>query len=336
MTYQRIQIPRFYVDTPNWLVSRGIATSEFACKTGSDLIDHDGTFVDEELFDMNPSNQVVFSTSDSSATRADHVMFVIDKQATDIPTNFIAILNHNMASADAKFLGATSSSDITSVNPTAETSTTVLNGTESSDIFTPVTNGDSIITFDTADSNRYIAVHFEGASSNTFSSSNDLKIGCILVGEYFDMPLAPDLQVTRSVSFGNDIMETPAGQRFSQARWLEGNQSSTTQSGQPFRNATSPTSQRLGGRTAYNMNFSFLDDDDLTTSNIATDSATDSFYNMVWNRTGGSHIPFIFTPDSTSTTAGDYIFSRFAQNEWSSQQVASRVFSTSLNIIEEF
>ena len=182
MTFQRIQTPRFYVDTINWLVSRGVATTEFACKTGSDLIDHDNTFVDAELFDMNPANQVVFSTSDSSATRADHVMFVIDKQATDIPTNFVAILNHNLDSASGKFRVATSSSDITSVDPTAEASASVLNSADSSNIFTPATDGDSIVTFDTADSNRYVAVQFEGDS--TFSSSNDLKVGCILIGEY--------------------------------------------------------------------------------------------------------------------------------------------------------
>ena len=335
MTYQRIQTPRFYVDTINWLISRGVASSEFAIYHAiSDTINHDATHVDEELFDMNPANQVVFSTSDSSATRADHVLFAIDKQVTDIPTNFVAILNHNMDSAEGKFRVSTSSSAITSIDPTAEASASVLNAADSSNIFTPATDGDSIITFDTADTNRHLMVQFEGDS--TFSSSNDLKIGCILIGEYFDMPLAPDMKVTRAVSFGNDIMETPSGRRFSQAKWLEGNQSSTTQSGQPFKSAGTPTHQRFGGRTKFDMNFSFLSDDDLTTSDISTDSATDSFYNMVWNRTGGSHIPFVFTPDGSSTTNGDYIFARFGQDEWASQQVASNVYSTALSVIEEF
>ena len=335
MTYQRIQTPRFYIDTTSWLVSRGVASTEFDVPSaGANLIDHDATHVDEELFDMNPANQVIFSTSDSSATRADHVMFVIDKQVTDIPTNFVAVLNHNMDSASGKFRIATSTNAITAADPSAVACSSVLNAADSSDIFTPATDGDSIVTLDSASSSRYIAIQFEGDS--TFSASNDLKIGCILIGEYFDMPLAPDLQVTRSVSFANDIMETPAGRRFSQAKWLEGNQSSTTQSGQPFRTAGTPTHQRFGGRTQYNMSFSFLDDDDLTTSDISTDSATDSFYNLVWNRTGGSHIPFIFTPDKTSTTAGDHLFARFGQDEWSSQQVASNVYSTALSVIEEF
>ena len=84
------------------------------------------------------------------------------------------------------------------------------------------------------------------------------------------------------------------------------------------------------------MNFSYLTDTDLISEDVSTATDTDSFYNMVWNRTGGSHIPFVFTPDGSSTTNGDYIFARFGQDEWSSQQVASNVFSTSLSVIEEF
>ena len=335
MTYQRIQTPRFYIDTINWLISRGIATTEFACKTGSDLIDHDSGFVDAELFDMNPSNQVVFSTSDSSATRADHVLFVADKQATSISTNFVAILNHNMNSATAKFRVATSGSDITAADPTAEACATVLNAADSSNIFTPSSDGDSIVTFDSADTNRYVSVQFEGAS--TFSSSNDLKIGAILIGRYFDSPVSPDLQVSRSVSYdGVDLLETPAGKRFSQARWLEGNESSSTQSGQPFRSKGTDTSLRFGGRTNYQITFSYLNDDDIEVSDISTNSDSDTFHNTVWNRTSGGHIPFVFTTDKSSTTNGDYLFARFGQNSLSLSQIANNVWSSSFSVNEEF
>ena len=333
-TYQRIQTPRFYIDTTNWLVSRGVATSEFACKTGGDLIDHDSGFVDEELFDMNPANQVTFSTKDSSATRADHVMFVIDKQASGISTNYVAILNHNLQGCTGKFRIGSSASDITAIDPTAVACAEVINATDSSNIFTPANDGDSIIKFDSASTDRYIAIQFEGDS--TFGTLYDLKVGCILIGEYYDMPLAPDLTVTRAVSFGNDIMETPAGKRFSGAKWLEGNASSSTQSGQPFRSKGTSTSLRFGGRMRYQMAFSYLNDSDLTNSDISTSSDTDSFYNMVWNRTGGSHLPFIFTPDKDTSTVGDYLFARFGQDEWGTQQVASNVYSTSLAIAEEF
>lgn len=334
MTFQRIQTPRFYVDHINWLISRGIAPSEFTMVTGSDLIDHDSGFVDAELFDMNPSRQVVFSTSDSSTTRADHLLFTIDKQATSIGTDFIAILNHNLKSANAQFYMHSSTSAITSVNPANHSAAPILNASESSDIFTPASDGDSIIELSSI-TNRFVALQIEGVSS-AFSSSNDVKIGAILIGKKFDMPTSPDLGVVRSVEYGNDILETPAGKRFSQARFLEGNLSSTTQSGQPFRSVGTNAYMRFGGRTQYDLNFSFVSDENLTSSNLANLGEDGTFINDVWNKTGGSHIPFIFTPDSTSTTAGDYLFARFGQNVFTSTQVASRVFNTSLSIVEEF
>ena len=70
---------------------------------------------------------------------------------------------------------------------TASACTSVLNATDSSDIFTPATDGDSIVTLDSASTNRYVAVQFEGSNSGEFSSSNDLKIGCILIGSKFDI-----------------------------------------------------------------------------------------------------------------------------------------------------
>ena len=338
-TYQRIQTPRFYIDTTNWLVSRGVATSEFACKTGGDLIDHDSGFVDEELFDMNPANQVSFSTTgavNGSPNRGEHVLFTIDKQTAGISTNFVAILNHNMSTAQGKFRVAASASDITAADPTAVACTEVINATDSSNIFTPANDGDSIVKFVSASTLRYIAVQIEGSNSNNFNGSTPLRMACILIGAYYDMPHTPDLAVTRAVSFGNDIMETPAGKRFSGAKWLEGNASSSTQSGQPFRSKGTSTSLRFGGRMRYQMAFSYLNDSDLTNSDISTSSDTDSFYNMVWNRTGGSHLPFIFTPDKDTSTVGDYLFARFGQDEWGTQQVASNVYSTSLAIAEEF
>tara|TARA_B100000424_G_scaffold152942_2_gene116823 strand:- start:9980 stop:10984 length:1005 start_codon:yes stop_codon:yes gene_type:complete len=334
MTYSRIQTPRFYVDHINWLISRGVSPDQFAMATGSNLIDHDASFVDAELFDMNPSRQVVFSTSDSSGTRADHLLFVIDKQATNIATDFVAILNHNLNSANAQFFIHSSSSDITSADPANHSAAPILNATESSDIFTPTSDGDSIIELSSV-TNRYVAIQIQGVSS-AFSSSNDVKIGSIMIGKKFDMPISPDLNVTRNISFGNDIMETPAGKRFSQARFLEGNLSSSTQTGQPFRTKGTSGSLRFGGRSSFQMNFSFISDENLVNSDISTQSTDSTFLNDVWNRTGGSHIPFIFTPDGSSTTNGDYLFARFDQDTLSLSQVASNVFSTSLGISEEF
>ena len=338
MTYSRILTPRFYIDTPNWLMSRGVAADQFAVKTGSDLIDHDSDFVDAELFDMKPANQVVFSTKDSSATRADHVLIVIDKQATSLPTDFVAILNHNCNSADAKFRIAGSGSDITAIDPTAVACSELFNADDSSDIFTPDNDGDSIVTFGSASNARYIAIQFEGSDSGSFDSTNDLKIGCLVFGEFYTMNNSPDLSVKRSISFdGVDVVESTGGKRFSNASWLEGNQTATTQSGQPFRHEGTSYVGRQGGRMSYDMNFSYMADTNLLPESMTTSSWTgESVFGDVWNRTGGRLTPFIFTPDSTSTTAGDYMFGRFSHDSLNLSQVAHNTWNVSVSIDEEF
>ena len=63
-------------------MSRGVASTEFVVKTGSNLINHDDGFVDAELFNMKPNYQVVFSTRDDPTTREDHVLIVFDTQGT--------------------------------------------------------------------------------------------------------------------------------------------------------------------------------------------------------------------------------------------------------------
>ena len=52
--------------------------------------------------------------------------------------------------------------------------------------------------------------------------------------------------------------------------------------------------------------------------------------------TNGSHIPFVFTTDGTSTSESDYLFARFGQNSFDMTQVAPDVFNVSMRIEEEF
>jgi len=64
--------------------------------------------------------------------------------------------------------------------------------------------------------------------------------------------------------------------------------------------------------------------------------ADDTVVSDIWNYTHGSHIPFIFTQDGTSTDESDYLFARFAQDSLSMTQVAPDVFDVSMKIEEEF
>ena len=339
MTHQRIVSPKFYTDIINSMIARGYASSNFtvqATNTGNHFVGiKSGGGVVQELFDMNPQKRVTFETATDSTSKEDHVLLNLDF-GTPIPLSFVAILNHNMKTATAEFFSCGASSAIT-LDDTSDkiASTEVINADNSSNVFTPDNDGDSIITFNANQNFQHFGIQIGGTSS-AFSST-DLKIGQIVIGMAFELTASPDLNVSKSISYGNDIMETPAGKKFSSARFLEGFSSSDTTAGQPFRNKGTNTALRFGGRTQYDLNYSFVNDTDLTSSDISTNNhASFDFYNAVWNKTNGSHIPFIFTPDSASTTVGDYLYARFGQNQLQTTQVASRVFNTSLSIIEEF
>ena len=65
----------------------------------------------------------------------------------------------------------------------------------------------------------------------------------------------------------------------------------------------------------------------------------DAVVEDIWNKTSGSHLPFIFSIDKDSEGAdaeSEHIFARFAQNSMDMTQVASDVWNCSMRIEEEF
>jgi len=343
MANMNISTPRFYPDIVNFLMSRGLGQDgNFDVITGSNLIGVQ-TGSEAELFDMRPLNKVDFNTS---AATSDHVLVNIDTQSTSTKKSFVAILNHNMASADAKVLIKASNTEsyVQAVNMGSATSMVnpvqVVNADAiGSSIVIPATDGSTIVRFDES-ALRYWGIQFEGNSSNTFSST-DLFVGCILIGEYYDMPHAPDLNVTRMISYNrlNDLQESHGGQRFSNLKSYGRTAESTSKS--PFTTASNGYDSQ-GGRLIYDMNFSFINSTDLMPDEYDIIADDDNFVDDVWNKTNGNHIPFIFSIDKDSegdnadNAESEHIFGRFANNSLDMQQVAPNVFNVSLTVEEEF
>ena len=340
MANMNIGTPRFYTDHINFLMSRGIGQDgNFDVITGSNLIGVQ-TGSEAELFDMRPLNKVDFNTS---AATSDHVLINIDTQSATSKKSYVAILNHNMASADAKVLikGSNTESHVQAVDmgsaTAMDTPAEVVNAdTISSSIVTPATDGSTIIRFN-EQSLRYWGIQFEGNSSNTFSST-DLFVGCIMIGEYYEMPHAPDLAVTRMISYNrmNDLQESFGGQRFSNLKSYGRTAGSTSKS--PFTTASNGHDSQ-GGRLIYDMSFSFIDSTDLMPNEYDIIADDDNFVDDVWNRTNGNHIPFIFSIDKDSegdNAESEHIFGRFANNSLDMAQVAPNVYNIKLTVEEEF
>jgi len=357
MANQNIRTPRFYVDILSHLLARGIAQNgnfDVADTGGSGVTATRGiqTGVEAQLFDMRPSTLVSF---DTSGDRDSQVVITLDTQGA-YAKSFIAILNHNMASASAKVRISRSDtkSDMQTVNfadGSRMAATEIVNSDDrgstsdnSSSVVKPAADGSTLFTF-TEVTNRYIGIQFEGIENETtlvttdglFNASTDLTIGCILVGEYFDFK-TPDLSLTRRVTFDAITQQQSlGGQKYSTMINHGRNVSGTSKA--PF---SLPNSNRsvYGGRLAFDMNFSYLASSDLMPDEYHThDTTDDAVIEDIWNRTNGNHIPFIFSVDNASAGDGaesEHIFARFDQNSLEMQQVALDTFNMNLKIVEEF
>jgi|TARA_R100000234_G_scaffold120128_1_gene105701 hypothetical protein len=339
---------RFYCDQISYRLSRGIPVNGRydvqATNSGNNLVGiQSGGGSEDDLFDMRPSNLVTFDTAASATTKADHVVVSLDTMGeSSSKHSFIAILNHNLATATGKIriAGSDTESHVTNDDLTGATSlncTEIVNagGADEEDIITPASDGSTIVTMAENDL-RYIGIQFEGSNSGNFSSTN-LTVGSIMIGEYFDA--APvDVNLTRTIDFdGVNVQESIGGQRFS-TMLNHGRQASST-SKSPFVTTTSQQ-QVFGGRMIYELTMSHVAHDELMPAQYNTfNPAGDSFVNDVWNMTNGNHLPFIFSIDNThvgSNAESSHIFARFGQSALKMQQVASNRFNFRLRIEEEF
>ena len=210
-----------------------------------------------------------------------------------------------MNAADAKVLvkGSNTLAHVQAVNmgsaTAMDTPVEVTNADAiASSIITPAADGSTIVKF-TDQTLRYWGIQFEGNSSNTFGST-DLFVGSIMIGEYFDMPHAPDLELTRMISYNrlNDLQESHGGQRFSNLKSFGRTATSTSKS--PFTTASNGYDM-YGGRIIYDMSFSFLNNTEIMPDEYDIIADDENFVSDVWNKTNGNHLPFIFSIDKDSS-----------------------------------
>ena len=374
MANVEIKNPRFYCDIISSHIAKGITQNgEFdVTATGSGFIGlQNGT--EAELFDNRPLNQVDFDTSGDTDG---HVLITIDTQyagASDNEgdrINFVSILNHNMKSADCKvrIFGGNESSDITAIDganadtadinwsnqATAEVvnaDTITVAGDNKSVVVEPAADGSTLFTFN-ASNMRYWGIQFEGVLSDStaasgnghFDSSTDLKIGCVQLGCFYDMPHSPDMTLARSIQYDQTkILKSMGGQKYGLATNLGKFVSSTSRS--PFLiSSQSAKDSIFYGRASYDLAFSYISDVDLipaiyTHPYFNNTSSQRTFIQDVWNVTLGNMLPFIFSVDNTSAgnnAESELIFARFDSNTLDMKQIAHKLYNIRLKITEEF
>ena len=347
MANMDVGTPRFYCDYINYLMSRGVASSAFAItatNTGNHITAAIASGTLAELYDMKPLNQVTFTTNTGNA-QDDHILLTFDLNSALKP-DFVAILNHNMKTADAQFAIAYDASTLSDLQAVDYGSATVVAPTEvvnaddtTSNIVTPATDGHTIVKF-TKVASQYWGIQIQGSDSNSFDGTTNLSIGCILLGQYYDMPHSPDMTVKRSIAFDAvDVKESLGGQRYGTI--TNTGRKGSGQSRSPFQtyNTTSDLGV-YGGRMSYDLAFSYLNSTDVMPNEYdAPNTDDDAVIEDVWNKTNGRHIPFIFSIDKSSEgndAESEHMFARFGQDSLDMGQVAHKLWNIQMKIDEEF
>jgi len=186
------------------------------------------------------------------------------------------------------------------------------------------------LTFSEESDDRYFVI--EIVPDDGDFTATDVEIGQILIGRYYDAPFSVNADFGVGFSWGNSLNESIGGKRSSTAGWLTSNDS--TDSYAPFRRDS--YFRRASGREAYDFSFSYMEASDLFPSDFDVLYGVDATYFAdVLQKLSGSHLPFIFCKDNTSTTHGDYLYARLV-NGFSAQHGTHQIYSFSGRVEQEF
>ena len=320
MSYGRVLTPRFYTDSINFYASRGVSRSSLVEDIGAASVDSGYSIY--QSIDMNPTNPCQWATDATGDTVSIRIDF-----GEAVTCDYVAIMGHNLDTTGGKIRIARSATEPSSGGGTVPTG--ISDYFNANDLLTGYysvdEDGDTILSF-SDNSYRYWLIEFEDVSS----WSGDLQIGAILLGNRFNSPVAVDNNYSRSMAFdGVQTSRAYAGKDFATASHLGPSSGDYA----PFLDADS--TNRFGARRSYNLTVSFIGDDDLFPSDHADSEASVNFSGTVFNKVGGSFLPFIFQPSITSTTKGDFLWARVG-NEITTSRVGHNVETVTFDVMQVF
>ena len=334
---QNVATPRFYVDLGQYLMAIGYKLEYAEQELTPDQI---------HLMSLTPSKQII-STFESGIRHYPMIPRVS-------PIKYCAFLGHSVTETYRYFypvwydhtIGGDNNSQLQTTN------TMTINPAPFSSLpnDTAPEKGWSLWTFEDEPEKNWLF--------GVFSPIN--KIGAISIGDYYDMPNSPDLSLTMSYEMdGIKEITTKGGASLSNmtyykpADWGDVGawQIGDDEDGNPLSNIRA-------GRRVWNLSFSYVADSDLmpkvaATSNIdafTNDYNVDGypsentllegsdFFSMVWNRTLGGHLKFIFNPAGGGTSPNNnpdqFAICKFDMNSLQYKQVAHKVYDVKLKIRE--
>lgn len=332
MSYGRFLKPAYYPSfLPYRVGRRNVITGVISSVAGT--LNSGSSIYD--LIDGKPLVRTSWDTSGATTTK---LVIAFDMGTDSHPFDFIAVLNHNVATAAGVIKLRSHTSAFTAATDGADVPITWLVGGVTGSPGDPpefqTADGSSVGTFTAVTDRRYWAIIFQPHTTNF--SATDLEVGQLMLGKRHVAAVGPDYSsIRRGVSFdGVKVIEAQGGGGYGSAAWTVADVSGGTTFGQPFHTAGTITAKRAGGRRALKFRQTFMQDTTLLSDNLASGTADDSFEQRVMQITAGSLHPLVFCPDSTSTTLGDYMFARL-ESDWELQQQAANVYSYEIQVTEE-
>ena len=327
MAYQNVGTPRFYIDSGLYQQSIGAWTPE------DDQV---------SLLQLNPTNIMEAPTNDIAIPRIS-------------PIRYVAFLGHNGGSYYPAW-GTNIEDDIETAENESQADV---------DGFAEVVNMNGY--------NDEPEAH-SGFSIGTFNDSEDATVmkavianeeatlGAVSIGNYYDMPHSPDLNLKLSYEYdGVETIQTKGGATLSNASYTKPADWGDRGAWQLGDVEGVPISNLRSGRRVWDLSFSYLSDSDIFPSVAAVTNyeAGDSFvqdnpqdntllegtdfFSAVWNKTLAGHLPFIFQPDGGGGVAGEgnfnpdqFCIARFVGNSLQYDQVANNVYNIKLKIRESW
>jgi hypothetical protein len=191
-----------------------------------------------------------------------------------------------------------------------------------------------------------------GSVDDDAYNGRELICNSIVIGNYYDMPFAPD-SIKMSYDYPRNTKQyTKNGSEYSNVlaykspHWL--GPAWTLQEG--FTHDTYVTedyANTITGRRTWDLSFTSIVDSKLYAQNLHTSfykSTTsnwdfnvfdgDDFFSRVWNRTLGSGLKFIFQPDNNNNNPDQFAICKFKQNSLEYMQVSPNVYDVKLSIEE--
>lgn len=357
MSYNRISTCRAYTCQIARRMALGWNTSAQITTVRTD----GGTFALEEghlmdLFDLKPQRYIKIPKE----TKEFYIQYDTQMGTEELgESNFFAIMGHNLHKADVVFQVQTSdevdfSSGVVAVSDADYTGhTKLINAAahgSSNEWINPAGNGWTLFTWtdnSSAANNRYMRIYFREDIASGTNFVEDLYLGGICYGEYFDWPVAAQVSAQTGLEFdGTKVLSSSGGSEYSNSTHFGGPMMSHTPWMFNYASSTNIGSTSSNpyyfnqpvGRRNLSLDFNYAADTDLFPLNrfsttVALNYDSSDIISQFYSRILGPHNPVLFSIDNASTNESDYGFYRL-QNDLSATQIASRTWNLNLQLRE--